>query len=233
VLLLRDAGEVNELLADFPTRPATLAPHGFTVAVPRAALDAFSGSASVAFETIPLLEQLLKEEAQELSTEYLPDTVDSAIISPPMPPKEVVLGDHIIDIVSELQSQARLGSETKRQPSPYPHENVVFHVGQLQAEALRKAEQPDRLMTLKEVADLYPDELTYDDVRRWHYSGLLEEQGRRWLARPGGRSIPLVSQLEVAYLRDNRPPRGPIEGFKQKMKEHIDRLKHELVKSRS
>jgi transcriptional regulator with XRE-family HTH domain len=85
--------------------------------------------------------------------------------------------------------------------------------------------QHDHLITLKQAAALYPNEVSYGDVLRWHYSGLLEEQGRRWLARPGGRSIPLVSQVEVAYLKDNRPPRGPIESFKKKMRIDIDRLR--------
>jgi hypothetical protein len=92
-------------------------------------------------------------------------------------------------------------------------------------EGSNEEQQTDRLITLKEAAGLYPDEVSYGDVLRWHYSGLLEEQGRRWLARPGGRSIPLVSEVEVAYLKDNRPPRGPTESFKKKMRKHIDSLK--------
>jgi hypothetical protein len=40
--------------------------------------------------------------------------------------------------ISELTSQAKLGPETNQRPIPYPHENVVFHVAQLQAENLRK-----------------------------------------------------------------------------------------------
>ena len=40
--------------------------------------------------------------------------------------------------VAELASQANLGSETNQRSVPYPHENVVFHVAQLQAENLRK-----------------------------------------------------------------------------------------------
>ena len=115
-------------------------------------------------------------------------------------------------------------------PNHYSHTSVPDHASWLVNEGKFKdkegAQLADRLITLKEAADLYPNELTYDDLRRWHYSGLLDEQGRRWLARPGGRSNPLVSKLQVDYLKDNRPPRGPIESFKQKMIEHIDKLKH-------
>jgi hypothetical protein len=38
--------------------------------------------------------------------------------------------------VSELAFQAVLRTETKQQASHYPHENVVFHAAQLQAETL-------------------------------------------------------------------------------------------------
>jgi transcriptional regulator with XRE-family HTH domain len=99
------------------------------------------------------------------------------------------------------------------------------HGSQVVREGKWGEKHDDRLITLKEAANLYPDELSYGDVLRWHYSGLLEEQGRRWLARPGGRSIPLVSQVEVAYLKDNRPPRGPTESFKKKMRKSIDSLR--------
>jgi transcriptional regulator with XRE-family HTH domain len=118
---------------------------------------------------------------------------------------KVKSGEHLTKHISELQWQAKLGSETKQQPIHYPHENVVFHVAQLRADALS---QPDRLMTLRQAANLYPDDVSYRDVLRWHNSGRLKELGRRWLARPGGRSIPLVSQAEVAYLKDNPPPVG-------------------------
>jgi transcriptional regulator with XRE-family HTH domain len=84
------------------------------------------------------------EEAQAPSTKCLPDTDHDAIISSPMPLKEVVPGDHIIDIVTDLQSQATLGSEKER-PTHYPHENVVFHVTQLRAEALRRQRAKKRL----------------------------------------------------------------------------------------
>lgn len=114
-------------------------------------------------------------------------------------------------------------------PDHYPHTSVPEHASQVVAEGKFKnkegEQQPDRLITLKEAAGLYPDDVSYGDVLRWHYSGLLEEKGRRWLARPGGRSIPLVSPVEVAYLKDNRPPRGPTESFKNKMRKSIDSLR--------
>jgi transcriptional regulator with XRE-family HTH domain len=74
-------------------------------------------------------------EAEEPSAEGLPGTDDGGIISLPMPHEVVENGDHLAKHISELQSQATLGSE-KARPTHYPHENVVFHVSQLQAEAL-------------------------------------------------------------------------------------------------
>jgi hypothetical protein len=47
--------------------------------------------------------------------------------------------------VRELASQATLSSETNQQPDHYPHENVVFHVTQLRAEALRRQRAKKRL----------------------------------------------------------------------------------------
>jgi DNA-binding XRE family transcriptional regulator len=97
----------------------------------------------------------------------------------------------------------------KENPGPihYPH-MLPDHGTRIVAEGKWGEKQQDRLMTLKEAAGLYPDDVSYSDLLRWHYSGRLEEKGRRWLARPGGRSIPLVSQAQVAYLKDHRPPVG-------------------------
>jgi hypothetical protein len=112
----------------------------------------------------------------------------------------------------------------KEYTSHYPH-TLPEHGSRIVAEGKWGEKHTNRLLTLKEAAALYPDDVSYGDLLRWHYSGLLEEKGRRWLARPGGRSIPLVSQVEVDYLKDNRPPRAPIGSFKKKMREHIDSLK--------
>ena len=148
--------------------------------------------------------QASSEEAPDILTESFTDTVDSAIISPPMPPKEVVPGDHIIDIVTELQSQAKLGSERKERPRHYPHENVVDHVAHLRAESLEK--QPDRLVTIKEGVRLTG--LPHGTIGRWLSARRLKERGRQWLARPGGRSIPMYSLADLTYLKDNPPPVG-------------------------
>jgi transcriptional regulator with XRE-family HTH domain len=125
------------------------------------------------------------------------------------------------------EKEAENGLKEYPLPIHYPH-TMPDHGSGIVAEGKWGEKHTDRLLTLKEAAALYPDDVSYGDVLRWHYSGLLEEKGRRWLARPGGRSIPLVSQVEVDYLKDNRPPRGPIESFKQKMRTHVDSLKHSL-----
>jgi len=80
----------------------------------------------------------VEEAAPEHSAKSFTDNDEDDIIPPPMPPKEVEPGDHLTKHVSDLQSQAKLGSETKQRPIPYPHENVVFHAAQLQAETLRR-----------------------------------------------------------------------------------------------
>jgi transcriptional regulator with XRE-family HTH domain len=121
-------------------------------------------------------------------------------------------------IVSEVYQKARetgkqtgtllRGMHDKLFPSTASIDGEQGHQALKPPEGKNGEKQPDRLLTLKEAANLFPDEVSYSDVLRWHYSGRLEEQGRRWLARPGGRSIPLVSQAEVAYLKDHRPPVG-------------------------
>jgi hypothetical protein len=67
-------------------------------------------------------------------------------------------------------------------------------------------EQPERLMTVQEVIDtlhLNPSTAWY-----WFTSGRLKERGRIWLAKPGGRSSPLVSLDEAEFINKNRPPTG-------------------------
>jgi DNA-binding transcriptional ArsR family regulator len=80
----------------------------------------------------------VEEAAPEHYAKSLPDISDHAIILPPMPPNKVEDGDHLTKHINDLQSQAKLGSETKQRPLPYPHENVVFHAAQLRAETLRR-----------------------------------------------------------------------------------------------
>jgi transcriptional regulator with XRE-family HTH domain/predicted DNA-binding transcriptional regulator AlpA len=142
---------------------------------------------------------------EEESTDITQILQKHGSIPPPMPPKpEVEDGDHLKKHVNDLQSQGKLGSERREQPNHYPHENVVFHVAQLQAEALGK--QPDRLVTIKEGVSLTG--LPHGTIGRWLSAGRLKERGRQWLARPGGRSIPMYSLADLTYLKDNPPPIG-------------------------
>jgi transcriptional regulator with XRE-family HTH domain len=106
---------------------------GFSKADITLLLDASEGD-----ESAGVVRKRLADVAEEPSAEYLPDIDDDGIISPPMPHEVVDDGDHLTEHISDLQSQAKLGSETKQRPSHYQHENVVFHVTQLQAEALGK-----------------------------------------------------------------------------------------------
>jgi hypothetical protein len=126
---------------------------------------------------------------------------------------KVFLQSFSMIILRDLLKNAAFPLVTVRSPEitdHYPHRSVPDHAPRIVDEGKFKdkegAQLSDRLITLKEAAGLYPDEVSYGNVLRWHYSGRLEE--RRWLARPGGRSIPLVSQAELAYLKDHRPPVG-------------------------
>jgi transcriptional regulator with XRE-family HTH domain len=135
----------------------------------------------------------VEEEVQEYSAKSLPDIGYRGIIPSPMPPKEVVPGDHIIDIVTELQSQARLGSEKER-PTHYPHENVVFHVARLRAEDLRQEEPPSgsgiiyergRLATIAEAARV--SGVKMGTLRNYLSDRKLTERGR--ITAPGGGKV--------------------------------------------
>jgi hypothetical protein len=152
------------------------------------------------------VEEIAEKDLYQSVLQYL--TLHSRGASAILPSNPVVLPDILPNIMQEEELRRHIQTEAQ---SPEGQKRP-----------------PDRLLTLKEAADLYPNEMKYDDIRRWHSSGLLEEKGRRWLTRPGGRSIPLVSQAEVAYLKDNRPPRGPIASFKQKMRKDVDSLAHRL-----
>jgi transcriptional regulator with XRE-family HTH domain len=146
-----------------------------------------------------------EEEAQAPSPESFTDTDDSGIIPPPMPPKEVEPVDHLTEHISELQTQAKLGSETKQRPIPYPHENVVFHVAQLQAENLRKprakkrGEKPYEVVgTLRQAAaktGVPEDEIvTTRDIEAEHHINkkLVQEYTQR-----GRRGRPHLTPLDV------------------------------------
>jgi transcriptional regulator with XRE-family HTH domain len=93
-----------------------------------------------------------QDQAPSSSTFTYPDV--DAILSPPMPHEVVEHGDHLTEHISDLQSQAEFGSEKER-PKHYPHENVVFHVTQLQAEALgRQRTKKDSGQSYEVVATL-------------------------------------------------------------------------------
>jgi hypothetical protein len=64
----------------------------------------------------------------------------------------------------------------------------------------------ERLISVQEVIDTL--DVPESTVRHWVATGRLKERGRVWLARPGGRGTPLVSQAEAEFLINNRPPMG-------------------------
>jgi transcriptional regulator with XRE-family HTH domain len=148
------------------------------------------------------------KEAEEPSEECLPDTGDSGIISPPISHEVVEHGDHLTEHISDLQSQATLGSEKER-PTHYPHEHVVFHVAQLQAEALgRQRMKKDSgrsyevVATLKDAAEragVSHDEIvtTSEIEAEYHINKkLVHEYTKR-----GRRGRPHLTPLDVRLAR--------------------------------
>jgi transcriptional regulator with XRE-family HTH domain len=174
------------------------------------------------------------EEAQEHSSKSLPGISDSGIISVLMAPEKVENGDHLTEHISELQSQAKLGSETKQRPTHYPHENVVFHVGQLQAEDLRQQGKKkgskksyEVVATLGDAAErtgVADDEiLTTSDIEaEYHINKKLvheyTKRGRQGqphltpldvrLARGGGSSQLLFRRVDIERIVANPPKSG-------------------------
>jgi hypothetical protein len=66
--------------------------------------------------------------------------------------------------------------------------------------------QPERLVTLREVVDTL--NVPPSTVQHWVATGRLQERGRIWLGKPGGRSTPLVSESEAESLKNTPPPMG-------------------------
>ena len=134
---------------------------------------------------------------------------------------------------TELQLQATLGSETK-QPIHYPHENVVFHVVQLQAEAQGKqrakrgtVKSYEVVATLRDAAErtgVAEDEIltTRDIEAEYHINKMLVHdytrrgrQGRPHLtpldvrlARGGGSSQLLFRRGDIERIVANPPKTG-------------------------
>jgi transcriptional regulator with XRE-family HTH domain len=153
-----------------------------------------------------------EDDAQEPSTRSFTSTRVRVIISPPMPAKEVENGDHLTEHISDLQSQATLGSETNQRPSHYPHHNVVFHVAQLRAEALSQQSPAagsgviydrGRLMTLAEASKVSGVKL--GTVYNYLNDGKLTVRGRIFSPSPGGGKV-LIDLDELNSLP--RRPRG-------------------------
>jgi hypothetical protein len=156
-------------------------------------------------------------------------------INPHLVTKEQVKEEDVQSHVAELASQAILGSETNQRPVPYPHENVVFHVAQLQAEALRKqgakkhAGKPYEVVTTlrqaEEKTGVPQDEIlmTRDIEAEYHINKkLVHEYTRRGregrphltplsvrLAGGGGGQL-LFRREDIERLVANPPKPGPL-----------------------
>jgi hypothetical protein len=105
-------------------------------------------------------------------------------------------GTHIVD-------------EGKWQPSKEPEvakprkrRGVVYERQRAGDEG--KKVQPERLVTVREVVDTL--NVPPSTVQHWVATGRLQERGRIWLGKPGGRSTPLVSESEAESLKNNPPP---------------------------
>jgi hypothetical protein len=62
------------------------------------------------------------------------------------------------------------------------------------------------LVTVREVVDTL--KVPPSTVQHWVATGRLQERGRIWLGKPGGRSTPLVSESEAESLKNTPPPMG-------------------------
>jgi hypothetical protein len=74
----------------------------------------------------------------------------------------------------------------------------------------------ERLISVQEVADSL--QLNPGTVRYWVATGRLKERGRVWLAKPGGRGTPLVSQAEAESLKNEITPKGRLPQRRTKRK---------------
>jgi hypothetical protein len=174
-------------------------------------------------QALPLVEDFLQEVVSRY--EEVEDSLTKSVhkrtrkrgsISPPMPPKEVEHGDHLTKHVNDLQSQARLGSERRERPIPYPHENVVFHVAHLRQETLEKQVPPagsgvikGHLMTLAEASQT--SGIPVGTLRNYLHEGKLTARGREFAPAPGGGKV-LVDAQEVGSLPRRlvgRPKKNP------------------------
>jgi hypothetical protein len=70
----------------------------------------------------------------------------------------------------------------------------------------KEGEQLERLITIQDAIDIL--NVPPSTVWHWFTTGRLQERGRVWLAKPGGRGTPLVSEAEVESLKNTRPPMG-------------------------
>jgi hypothetical protein len=110
------------------------------------------------------------------------------------------------DHVADLHKQA----ENPQTPQPgngekaVPMQRVVFE--RRRSGDKKGEEQPERLVTVQDVIDTL--NLPPSTVKHWVATGRLKERGRIWLAKPGGRGTPLVSESEAESLKNNRPPMG-------------------------
>jgi hypothetical protein len=111
------------------------------------------------------------------------------------------LPDHGSEIVNEGMWQP---SEEQEVAKPKKRYGVVYERQRISEE--QGEGNLERLISVQEVADSL--HLNPGTVRYWVATGRLKERGRIWLAKPGGRGTPLVSQAEAESLKNEISPKG-------------------------
>jgi transcriptional regulator with XRE-family HTH domain len=151
--------------------------------------------------------------------EFFTSSSINAIIPKPMPSGEGENGYSLAKHISDLQSQAKFGSESNQRPIPYPHEHVVFHAAQLQAEAKSQEKAPagsgiiyerGRLTTLTEASRVSGVKL--GTLYNYLNSGKLTVRGRIIASAPGGGKV-LIDLDELDSL-PQRPVGRPMKSSK-------------------
>jgi hypothetical protein len=111
------------------------------------------------------------------------------------------LPEHGSEIINEGKWQPSKELEVVK---PGKRRGVVYE--RRRSGGKERDEQPERLITVQDAIDTL--NLPPSTVWHWFTSGRLKERGRVWLAKPGGRGTPLVSEAEVHSLINERSPKG-------------------------
>jgi hypothetical protein len=111
--------------------------------------------------------------------------------------------EHLADLSDQAKNPRAPKEDNGEKAEPMPR---VVYARRSRSGGKEGEKQPERLMTVQDVIDT----LHLNPSTAWHWftTGRLKERGRIWLAKPGGRSSPLVSLDEAEFINKNRPPTG-------------------------